>query len=253
VLNVVFGGSLYLCGLTELGQFAPSLAEYQPLRLDADDARAYYAWLRTLLVQKLDRHQALTKSAAEKESLKHERLEELENHPKFAGQFDWPALNRNLLRLSWFVWFDVVTAPVLSLFMLASGVGLIQLRRWARTMAIWVAALKVARLAVLAVLLFAVVFPSLSQVAKACEKTDVGRLTLRLYELYLEEKSPIGRELASEIHNNPDEARVQFEKALELIAGFFLFVGAVYPATTLWVLTRPATKLACDREEPTEE
>src|SRR5215207_2211003 len=96
------------------------------------------------MLAKLDPRGAAATNAAEKARLARERRDLAARYdPGVERRLDLAAINRDLRWMSWYVWADVSTGPVLNLLMLASGFGLTQLKGWARRLAIWVAALKI--------------------------------------------------------------------------------------------------------------
>src|SRR6202040_3864502 len=80
--------------------------------------------------------------------------------------------------LYWYLWADLATGPVLNLLMLASGVGLTQLRVWARKMALWVAVLKIVRILALTLIFTLVIVPQASRAIDSIAHTELGKVLI---------------------------------------------------------------------------
>src|SRR4051794_24543604 len=167
-LNVAFGFFLFLIGLGRLELIGPSFTENEPFKLERGDAQNLYDQFHQRQIQDLLGREQSTTDEAKRASLRAERLELAANHrTDIDGHLDLKSINHVLLLINWYFWADLATGPVLNLLMLASGVGLTQLRVWARKMALWVAALKIVRIMALTLIFTLVVVPQAGRVLDA--------------------------------------------------------------------------------------
>jgi hypothetical protein len=244
-LNIFLGGMLFFISLMPLHWIAPSILRLESLKVDADsieDARRYY-------IEILHISEDRAKRAPEKAKIR-EQIRIFETH-KVAGQLDYDRLNQNLRWLTFYGWIDITTAPVLNLLMLASGLGLFKLMRWARSLAIWVMALKLVRLVLLFALLIFVVVPRVSATSEALSKTDLGRALIA--PLIAEQNARQGGGMPVAQVGPVDLAQVM--KATGYVISFlFLCLSAIYPAVALTILLQPGARAAVElAEEPDGE
>ncbi|MBV8228408.1 MAG: hypothetical protein JO329_00360 [Planctomycetaceae bacterium] len=245
ILNFIFGGLLFACGLNCLGWFGPMLATLQLIRLDPEEAQIHFDnFKRTMIATLRDREASATD--AERTRIKKSRVELEALHPRIGDQLDLKKINRGLRWLTWYLWADVVTGPILNLLMLASGIGLMQLKCWARTMGLWVAAAKLVRLAALTIFLVAMVIPRMSKVADELMASDFGRVLIT---------SALAQQGARQGGDVP-VAQIDPKDLVPIMTGMsdiaavlLLGFGAIYPALTLVVLSRPAARAACREDE----
>ncbi|MBV8385056.1 MAG: hypothetical protein JOZ63_20895 [Planctomycetaceae bacterium] len=245
ILNFIFGGLLFACGLNCLGWFGPMLATLQLIRLDPEEAQIHFDnFKRTMIATLRDREASATD--AERTRIKKSRVELEALHPRIGDQLDLKKINRGLRWLTWYLWADVVTGPILNLLMLASGIGLMQLKCWARTMGLWVAAAKLVRLAALTIFLVAMVIPRMSKVADELMASDFGRVLIT---------SALAQQGARQGGDVP-VAQIDPKDLVPIMTGMsdiaavlLLGFGAIYPVLTLVVLSRPAARAACREDE----
>src|SRR5262249_60773405 len=132
----------------------------RPFRLEPGDAQNLYNEMHAELVRQLEAREVAAPVGGQRSLLRNERRAlEASHDSDVERHLDLPAINRDLLWMSWYFCADFVTGPVLNLLMLAAGIGLTQLRVWARTLALWVAVLKLVRLVVLTASFVVVVVP----------------------------------------------------------------------------------------------
>ena len=125
--------------------------------------------------------------------------------------------------------------------MLVAGFGLVRLKGWARKLALWVAALQLARVVVLSALMGLVVIPHLTRTVRQFARSDFGEAFIRAAV----EQSIVGGGAASGSQINPEE----FTRMLRAIGNgaTLLSLGfrAIYPVIVLVVLTRAGARAAC--------
>lgn len=242
-LNFVFGSLLFLLGWGGLNYVGPSFCQNRPFAFEAGDLQHLYDQGHRELVTALEAREATTKDAAKKDRLKQQRLELAAKHRNDVERaIDRLTMNRDLLWASWYLWADLVTGPVLNLLMLASGMGLIQMKEWARKMALWIAGVKLARLVLLSGVLMAVVIPRTEAVMERVAATPLGEvLVARLNSDNAELGTKNPAAVIYTTRNLPAEVTlIQY-----VLAIMVLIVGSIFPTLTLILLTRPGAQAAC--------
>lgn len=248
-MNLIFGTFLFLMGWGCLGRVGPSFAENRPFRLEAGDVQNLYDQVHKELLSGIDAREAASENPEEKSRLRKQRLAlAADNRADVERTLDLGAVNRDLLWTSWYFWADFVTGPVLNLLMLASGIGLIQLKEWARKMALWVAGLKIVRLVVLTTLLMAVVIPHTGAALERVISTKLGEVLIA--KLNFDQAAQAGGKSVTGALT-PQDFVPQMNLLEYGIAILILVFGLVYPAIMLALLTRPSAREACVfSEEP---
>ena len=251
-LNVAFGFVLFLIGLECLNMIGPSFTQNQPFKLERGDAQNFYDQFRQRQILELQAREGSTTDESKKASLRAERLELVANHRTNIDQhLDLKSINNVLLLLNWYFWADFATGPVLNLAMLASGIGLTQLRVWARKMAIWVALLKIVRILALTLVFTIVIVPQTRRALDAVARTELGTVILAR-----------ANSAAAQANTAPPPVPYTTENfglIMAAMAYFFavsgMILSLIYPAISLVILTRPSVKAACclDEVSGTEE
>ena len=239
VLSILFGGFLTLVGLGLLFVFVPFLRDNDPLQLDPVDTRFFIEEMRRSTLGQLQESEQAASSASAKAEIAKARATLQTKPGKIESVVDFNAVNRDLPWISRYLWVDLVSAPILSVFLGASGLGLIVCKGWGRRLAMGVAVLKIARLLALSVFLLAVVVPHAGRVFRAFAKSsDVQALIL-----YGQGQVRAQGGVSAQI--NPDDFA---EILIALGQGYALlsfFLGIIYPMIILIVLSRPAARAAC--------
>lgn len=127
--------------------------------------------------------------------------------------------------LAYFI-VDGTTGLLLNTLMLISGIGLLYRKEWARKLALWVAGLKIVRQIILQLVNIAVIVPIQMDAAK------------QMFEQMNQNGPP-----APPV----DMAGIQ-GIMYTAMAVFTLVIGCMYPALTLWFLSRPGAKVVCSPE-----
>lgn len=252
--HLVIGGFLFLAGLVFLQDIGPSIAQNQPATFEPDlTQQIFEATVQQQLIQ-LDVREKAATDEAERARIKEERTALSVKFPKLADQVDVNAINRDLRWVTWYLWADFVSGPILNLLMLASGIGLLQLRTWARTMGAWVSALKLVRLVALTLFLVVAMIPHATHAMGVLFRADLARavVTDMIAEVYAKRGQPVPTEL-HDMSQIVTVAKIVFS----LLAIGMLCFGAVYPSIALVVLSRPDAKAACvpepDSDDPGED
>lgn len=127
---------------------------------------------------------------------------------------------------------DAVSGMVLNLLLLISGAGLLMLRPWGRTLAVWTAWLKIARL--VALYLFAV-FVTVPVISKL-----VGNMAEKM----------IAEQAAGRGAPPVGTLTMVYAVMGTVLAVGMILIGVIYPAISLWLLNKPASKAACRAAPP---
>lgn len=230
ILNVVFSILLMPCGLC-LGFYAMlpplmSLANEQIDRREAEQAAQ-----RKVQVAAMIEEEKAAASDEVREGLKAKRAA-LEakpirdpDRPVFLSD---PRL-RDPVYIGHFA-ADLASGLVLNLIMLISGVGLIYLKGWGRSLAVAVSWLKIARLFALALSATLFVAPFLARVVSAIEADSIAA-DPKLAGTKAEMGPFVGLSLTA--------------------AAWALFVfGSIYPVLTIYFLGRPSVRQACRPKRP---
>lgn len=228
IFSVVFASELLIAGVCMGGYVAvmPMFARLMDASSAQLEARAKAS--KTAELAALAEKEKKAETAEQKIEIAAER-KAIETRPlsPMTGAMDVNRVtmgDKSFIRYSW---ADVVTGIVLNVLLLASGIGLLAWRPWARTLGVWTAFLKIVRLVlVYGYFVIAIVPPYCQRLGKAVEEM-MGAMP------------------------GPSPA---------MGAGFFtkmytvmytgmglgvMAIGAIYPALLLWLLTRPAVKSAC--------
>lgn len=231
VLNIVFGSLMLLCvvcsslNLMMQANMGPMMAAQQQQMQAAIQAERQQelAELRQQEKAAVDEKER-ARIVARRKALAAQPVPKMPDFTKFTKE---ETLQTYLIA-------DVTTAFVVNVLMIVAGVGLVGYREWGRSLALWVAAIKIVRLLVLYTYYILVVVPVMAQ-------TFVS----------------IFREVFDEVaKNGPPGKGVPGPKELEQMGtmmgvmgtGFAIMMmlfGIIYPIITLIVLTRPHVKAAC--------
>jgi hypothetical protein len=236
VLNLVFGFILLLWGGLSLFVLGPFLVENNPFQLDPVMTRHVVEGVRRDLIETLRSGEKTAGDEAEKRRLSSSRVALESAQTDLAKQVDFGAINRNLPWVSRYLWVDTVSGPALNLLMVVSGVGLLLLSRWGRSMAVLVAALKLLRLLGVSILLAVAAVPAVATTTGKLVRTDVGKAVV---------KGASGASALPSVQLDPDEF-VRIVAALGYGYALMSFgLGAIYPLIVLIVLRRPGAVAAC--------
>jgi hypothetical protein len=121
--------------------------------------------------------------------------------------------------------------------MIVAGIALLGLKEWGRRLAIWVAGLKLARLLAIAAAFFIVLVPI--EVRKAREQYSKVQVVIGASP----GGSGAGRSMTASMVTS-----FLIMETIQVVG--FTLVGSIYPALTLWLLTRPAARAACQPALP---
>jgi hypothetical protein len=236
ILNIVFASILILYGLVQVASslLMPTIRtsmEANQRKMEADALKKHQDSIAEDL-KELDEKEKAAKTDEEKAEIQAER-ERVKNRPK-------PFIPNTTIGLEMaadpkvmrFQIGEILTGLALNVPMLISGIGLIMLREWARRLAVWVAGLKILRLAIVLVFSMTILVPAMMRMMN--KQMDA---------------------MATQIQQSqPGRAGVQQQmKQAGNVAGIAIgasyagmySLGMIYPAIALIVLTRPRVRAAC--------
>lgn len=241
ILNIVFGGLLLICIPCVAGYFAliANLGPFMKMQnkeiQDRFDARQK---------ERLDALAAEAKKAEteeQKASIRERRARVLtEPRPVIATpDFDVLMAEFKDPRVLTYYGVNFGTAMVLNLLMLISGFGLIRFREWGRRMSVGVAWVKLVRLLLVATVSIVVIIPMTTRsMVDAMKKLE-------------RDTQAAGAPAA-----DPKEA-AEFAEQMAMMSTVYeigmLLAGSIYPAISLWFLTRPGARAACLPSMPPQE
>lgn len=239
VLNLLVGGFLTLAGLGLLFVFVPFLRANNPLQLDPVDTRFFVEEMRRTTLSRLQEQERATSNPAAKAEIAKARETLASQAGKIEEQVDFRQVNRDLPWISRYLWADLLSAPILSMLMAVSGLGLIFRKEWSRRLALIVGGLKILRLLGLGLFLLAVVVPHAGQVFRAFAKSsDVSALIL-----YGQGQVKAQGMASAQIGANDfAEILVALGQGYALL---MFFLGIIYPLIVVIVLTRSPARAAC--------
>jgi hypothetical protein len=228
LLNIIFGVILLLVGAGTAVSYAlgPAFMKFfqeMMAKQQADlDAR----------IADLKSQEDAAKTKEEKESLKAQRDAVLATPQPIIPNFT--ALSgMNLVadrRLAIYYFSEIGAGILLNILMITAGAGLMAMADWGRRLSLWVAWLKILRWAAITVLMFVLVLPiTMEHMGKA-------------FDQMLEQTNKAGGKAAP--IKGSDLARISaISSAVFAVLG--AIGGSIYPALSLWFLTRPRARAAC--------
>jgi hypothetical protein len=233
LLNIVFATALMLMSFT-VGVYvmiipwtSRAMTEMRQ-KAEADLEAKRQAQLKTL-----DEAEKSAVTAAEKQKLAHQR-KGLAGPTKIALPITLDMEKLGVAGTGYMLYYAVetTTAVILDILMLAAGIGLVQRRMWGIRLGVGTAAAKLLRLVLVNGCFILVIVPPLAQAS--------GR---------------VGYEMAMQAQIGPGGAPKGFDLAFftrmyyimyTIIPVFWIVTGSIYPAISIWFLTRPGARAACE-------
>jgi hypothetical protein len=236
ILNIVFGILLLLCvscsGMSLLvstqagmGQMMQAQQAQMNQQLKADRQRE---------VQALEQQEQKAPTPEEKARLQAQR-KALEAQPDVKVPDFQKMYGLDDAQVRSYLLTDTLSAFVLDLAMIISGIGLVSLREWGRRAALWVAGLKVLRLVSLYSFYIVVIIPVMS----------------KRMEQFFDEMAKAGQQGGAPPGAPGGAAFASFMGGMMTVFAVAMIVlGSIYPVIVLLVLSRPAVKAACAPATP---
>jgi hypothetical protein len=128
-------------------------------------------------------------------------------------------------------WTEMLTSLALNVMMLAAGIGLLRYREGARRLGVWTAGLKIARLVALYSVFVLAVVPPLAR--------GLGGMVAEM----IAQQQAMGRPGAGT--PEPEFLVKLYIYTYSAIGVGMVVFGSIYPAVSLWLLTRPDMRAAC--------
>jgi hypothetical protein len=235
ILNIVFAAGLLLVGLCFMGLTIASpwiaqAAKEAQARSEVEQQEKQKAELKAL-----EEMEQEAKTEEEKAELRGMRKASKPNKARLVAtklpMFDVMRLMRDRRLTAW-TWTQVGTGIVVNLLLLASGIGLVQLKPWGRTLGLWTAATKIIRLVVLYAYALVAIVPALARM--------MGE---EAFKMVIQQHQVTGRPLPGYMTLS------WWTKTYTLIYSVMfigmIVAGSVYPLVVLWLLSRPSARAAC--------
>jgi hypothetical protein len=232
-MNIIFGALvlLFAAGTVAMWVVGPVLQKRVVGTIAARQAEEKAA--REAKLAELKKSEDAAKSQEEKDAIKSER-EALEKQvePDLSSMDDvWNYNQFADRRVAAYSISELSASIILNVLMIVSGAGLMAMAEWARRLAIAVSWLKILRWIAMTVVVFVLILPiSLDLTQKTFAKMDAqmkvqsgGRAAPLPFAVLAPATAVFGG----------------------VTAVFSAIVSSVYPALSIWFLTRPAARAAC--------
>jgi len=236
-LNIVFGILLLLAGLGTVGWTLayPHLRKAAVGASKSEQERAKrVAEIDTKLAD-LNKKLAAEKDFAVRERLRDE-IGELQDE-RDENEFDVTDLETQNMkdpRVAVPFWANHLLGILLNALMITSGVGLVALRAWGRKLALQVAAVKLVKLAIMTIVAVGLTIP--------LQVVRTRQLWAKL-EARSGSAGPMGTSMSVQM--------TQFAAVYAtVVAVGFGVTGMIYPALSLWLLSKPSVRAAFASRKP---
>lgn len=230
---MVFAAEILLCGLC-MGGYTLTLPLWgkamQSLTQQVEK-QAEVAKVKALSA--LEEEEKAAKTPEEKAEVQ-ARRKDLESSPKgpMVNMMDLQKLGMTDPRLTAWSLTEVITGLILNVMLLASGIGLMNWKGWARSLGIWTGVLKIVRLVLVYGVFIVAIVPPISQ-----------KLGDAVGEMMIAQQQSIGKGPGG-IPQASMFVRIYTITYSGMGLGM-ITLGSVYPAIMLWFLTRPGVRVAC--------
>jgi len=241
LMNIIFGVIMLLIGAGYAAMYAYSPVFAKQMQVEMKKQQERQKAERASKLAEFKRQEDAAKTKEEKDAVRDERIAfEKTVEPDFSEMSDlmgWNAFSD--VRLAIYYYSEVGTGLLFNLLMIISGAGLMALAEWARRLALAVAWLKILRWVAMVVVTMVLILPItveksqrvFNQIENQARAQSGGRAVVF-------PMSSMGRFTA-------------IFGAVTVV--FSAVVASVYPALSLWFLTRPPTRAACLKETPSIE
>jgi len=237
-MNIIFGSLMLLIGAGYATMYALSPTFTRQMRVGMKKQQEDRKAARESKLAELKQKEDAAQTEEDKTTIRDERVAlEKRVEPDLSAMDDllgWNILSD--IRLAIYYCSEVGSGILLNLLMIISGAGLMALAEWARRLALGVAWLKILRWVAMIVVTMVLILPM------TAEKTQ---------------KMFAQMEIQANVQSGGRPMVAPFSQIGRFAAIFgavtMVFTGAVasvYPALSLWFLTRPPTRAACLKETP---
>jgi hypothetical protein len=232
-LNIIFGALMLLAGAYYIAMFFLTPLVTRTVQSQVESQLTARRQLRESEIAALKAKEQAAKTEAEKRELQKKRavLESAvaSTTDMFADIKDWNIYKDR--RVAVYFWLEVCAGILLNVLMIAAGIGLLSTAEWARRLSVNVAWLKILRWSAMTILTLSLIVPI---------TTDKIRSMYAKMDQQIAAKGGAG-------------AMPFSMTSLAPIVGVFTALGtvanavfaSVYPALSIWYLTRPRSRAAC--------
>lgn len=234
ILNIVFGSALILFGLC-MGLYVSMLpAMGRAMNQMQKKAEADLETKVAAELKEIGEAEKAAETDEEKQALA-EKRKAIEARPKVAIPIgmDFDKMGMNDPSFKAYYWTELATALGLNVLMIVSGIDLVRRRARGITLGIGVAVAKIVRLVAVYSFFGLVVAPTLAQ--KSGEM--VGEMMIQQQEA-MGKPAPPGMD--------PKVMVKVYYITYSVTAAALIVFGSIYPAISIWLLTRPGARAACD-------
>ncbi len=236
ILNVIFGVLLVLMGLCGIVGLAAAPAMFGQIEKIAKEAQSKVEEQEKAQIKTFDDRIAAAKDDEEKKKIEQEKANAIAVQPKIATP-DMSAAtdvfkDPTIMAVNY---AGAISGLVLHILLLVSGIGLIRLAPWGRTLGIWWAALQIVQVIALLVATLVYVMPA--------NQVNVEK---QIAKLEAAEKAQGGGPGAA--------SAAQMTKAMNAMAGPIAvgqsLSGMIYPVILLILLSTKGARAACLPKKP---
>ncbi|MFI5461331.1 MAG: hypothetical protein ACHRXM_38505 [Isosphaerales bacterium] len=241
LMNIIFGSLMLLIGGGYAMMYAVSPMFARQMQVAMKKQQEVQKATRESKLAELKRQEEAAKTKDEKATLREERVAFEKNVepdlPDLSDLMGWNAFSD--VRLAIYYCSEVGAGMLLNLLMIISGAGLMALAEWARRLALGVAWLKILRWVAMVVVMMVLVLPiTVERTQKVFQQMETQGKAQSGGRVVVFPLGQMGRFTA-------------IAGAVTVV--FSAVVASVYPALSLWFLTRGPTRAACLKELPATE
>jgi hypothetical protein len=229
-LNIIFASEILVCGLCMsvsvitmplLGRAVTQTVERADKQIKARQQSELDALAESEKAAKTDEEKADIAA----------RRKEIESRPPSPLTTGFDLAQFGMLDPRWtgFSWAEVFSGIGLNVLLLASGIGLLECRGWARKLAVWTAVAKIVRLGILYSYFTVGVVPEMAR--RLGE--SVGKM------MTMQPGMTPGGVPATDFFTRT------YAITYSIMGVGMILIGSIYPVAVIWFLTRPAVKAAC--------
>ncbi|HEV3168642.1 MAG TPA: hypothetical protein VGZ22_31845 [Isosphaeraceae bacterium] len=233
ILNIIFACLLLACSMFNALSMATMPLLNKAIQAQKQEMKQAEAKTKAKL-DDLDKQEKAAKTEAEKQEVASQRATLTGRSKSTVGfnfSMDFNAMGLNDPRYLTYWYADTLTGLVMNVIMLASGIGLLMVKPWARTTWLWAAAIKIIRLILVWGYFAVAVVPGLSQ-----------RLGKFIYNMMAQQQAG-GRPGGPPGMSEEFFTRLYGITYTGMAAGMILF-GMIYPVVSIWLLNKPRVKAA---------
>lgn len=237
MMNIVFGILMFLvgAGYMAITIVAPTFQKQMVAQFEEQQSKSKAE--RVAKVAELKAKEEAAKTKEEKDALKDERETlELNAEPDLSGMNELMGWNVfSDIRLAIYSFSEMITGMILNVLMVISGVGLLGLAEWGRRLAISVAWLKIIRWIAMIVVALVLIVPITAQ------KTQ--KMYDSMQQAQARAQANAGGRGGATMPMLNIAVFTSIAGAVTMI--FSALIASIYPALSIWFLTRPPVRAAC--------